>query len=90
MDENPYIDEKLNNKTFVRKFKHDVLNEELVWHRDVNNRIVEVLEGEDWEYQSDNMLPKKLIKGDKVFIPAKTYHRLKRGTTDLKVKIEEF
>ena len=90
MGDKPYIDEKLNNWTFLRTFKHDVLSEELVWHRDEKGRYIEVLEGKGWEIQFDNGLPKKLKKGDHLFIPAKTFHRIKRGTTDLKLKIEEF
>ncbi len=86
----PYIDEKLNTWIFVRTFKRDVLTEELVWHRDRRGRYIEVLEGTDWELQFDNRLPKKLYKGDRIFIPARTFHRIKRGTTDLKLKIEEF
>lgn len=86
----PYTDEKLNTWTFVRTFKHDVLVEELAWHRDERGRYIEVLEGIGWEVQFDDRLPRKLIKGDHFFIPAKTFHRIKRGTTDLKIKIEEF
>ena len=86
----PYLDEKLNNWTFLRTFKHDVLSEELVWHRDEKGRYIEVLEGSGWEIQFDNGLPKRLHKGDHLFIPTKTFHRIKRGTTDLKLKIEEF
>jgi len=86
----PYTDEKLNNWSFVRTFKHDVLTEELAWHRDEKGRYVEVLEGSGWEIQLDNKLPKRLHKGDKLHIPAKTFHRIKRGTTDLVLKIEEF
>ena len=90
MSDKPYIDEKLNNWTFMRTFKHDVLSEELVWHRDEKGRYIEVLEGNGWEIQFDNALPKRLYKGDKFFISKKTYHRIKRGTTDLVLKIEEF
>ena len=85
-----YIDEKLNTCSFVRIFKCDILNEELVWHRDKKDRFIEVLEGIGWEFQFENKLPKELYKGDRLFIPARTFHRIKRGTTDLKLKIEEF
>jgi len=89
MNREPYIDEKLNNSSFSRTFKHDVLSEELVWHRDRKDRFIEVLEGTGWEIQFDNNLPKVLNKGDQFFIPSEFYHRIKRGTTDLKLKIEE-
>jgi quercetin dioxygenase-like cupin family protein len=86
----PYIDEKLNTWSFIRTFKHDVLTEELAWHRDECGRYITVLEGEGWEFQFDERLPKRLHIGDRFFIPAKTFHRIKRGKTDLKIKIEEF
>jgi quercetin dioxygenase-like cupin family protein len=76
MVDKPYIDEKLNNWIFVRTFE--------------NGRFIEVLEGSGWEFQFDDRLPRKLHKGDRFFIPAKTFHRIKRGNTDLKIKIEEF
>ena len=85
-----YKDEKLNNGVFLRSFSKDTLTEELVWHRDKLDRRVEVLEGKDWEIQVENGLPRRLEKGDTVWIPALTYHRIKRGTTDLVLRIEEF
>ena len=85
----PYEDQELNNWSFIRIFKHDVLNEELVWHRDKNGRFIEILEGDGWEIQFEDKLPNKLQKGDGFFIPAKTYHRIKRGNTDLKIRVEE-
>lgn len=85
-----YTDEKLNNKTFFRTFSKDVLNEELVWHRDKNNRIVTVLEGEGWEIQFEDDLPEPLIIGKEYVIPSYTFHRIKRGTTDLKLQISEY
>ena len=86
----PYTDEKLNTWSFIRTFKNDVLTEELAWHRDENGRYITILEGEGWEIQVDDRLPKRLHKGDRFFIPAKTFHRIKRGKSDLKIKIEEF
>ena len=85
----PYVDEKLNNREILRTFHKDVLSEDLVWHRDRNNRIVEVLEGEGWEIQLEDKLPELLEKGREYVIPAYTFHRIKRGTTDLKLRIEE-
>ena len=90
MVDKPYIDEKLNNYEFLRTFKCGVITDELVWHRDEKGRYITVMEGSGWEMQFENGLPKKLYKGDRFFIPAKTFHRIKRGNTDLKIKIEEF
>jgi hypothetical protein len=86
---NPYEQKNLNNGVLLRTFSKDVLSEELVWHRDHNDRIVEVLEGENWEIQFENKLPQSLKIGEEYVIPAYTYHRIKRGTTDLIVRIQE-
>ena len=86
---NPYEQKNLNNEVLLRTFSKDVLSEELVWHRDHNDRIVEVLEGENWEIQFENKLPQSLKIGEEYVIPAYTYHRIKRGTTDLIVRIQE-
>jgi hypothetical protein len=88
-DIKPYVDQKIDSRSFIRKFNKEILSEEFKWHRDEKDRIVEILEGIDWEIQIDNELPKKIVKGECYFIPAKTYHRIKRGTTNLIVRIEE-
>ena len=89
VNEKPYNQKNLNNGVFLRTFSKDILSEELVWHRDHYDRIVEVLEGDNWEIQFENQLPQTLNVGEEYVIPAYTYHRIKRGTTDLKVKIKE-
>jgi hypothetical protein len=71
----------------IRTFKKDVDTEELVWHRDREDRLVEVLEGDGWELQLDNELPKKMKPGDTFIIPEGVYHRVKRGNDDLKIAI---
>jgi quercetin dioxygenase-like cupin family protein len=87
--EHPYEQTLVDDNTFIRVFSKDVLVEELVWHRDHFDRRIEILEGKDWEIQVENGLPKELNVGDVIWIPAETYHRIKRGSTDLKVRIEE-
>lgn len=85
----PYTQEKLNNTTFIRTFDKDVLSEELVWHRDRENRAVEVIQGEGWELQLEDRFPVELEVGKTYLIPAYTFHRVKRGTSNLVLKIEE-
>lgn len=89
VEKQPYSQKNLNNGVFLRTFSKDVLSEELIWHRDKNDRIVEVLNGENWEIQFENQLPQSLRSGREYVIPAYTYHRIKRGTTDLTVRILE-
>ena len=73
----------------IRTFSKDVDPMELVWHQDKEDREIEVLEGEGWMFQRDNELPLELKKGDNIFIKELEIHRILKGTTDLKIKINE-
>ena len=84
-----YTQEYISHNKFKRVFSSDVPEEELVWHRDRDNRIVEVIEDSDWYFQMDNELPIPLKKGVKLEIPKETFHRVIKGTGNLKILIEE-
>lgn len=88
MENLPYQQQIIDNKK-LRIFSPDVDSEELKWHRDRENRLVEILEGENWYLQMDDELPKKLIVGEKYYIPIGVYHRVIKGDTELKVMITE-
>ena len=68
-------------------FSKDVDSMELVWHQDKEDREIEVLEGKGWKVQLDNKLPLELVKGDRIFINEGDVHRIHKGTTDSKIKI---
>lgn len=84
---NPYSERRKDN-LIVRTFSQDIDEEELVWHRDREDREVTVLEETDWQFQFDNELPQVLK--NTIFIPKNTYHRLIKGTGELNVHITEF
>ena len=84
---NPYSERRKDN-LIVRTFSQDIGEEELVWHRDREDREVTVLEKTDWQFQFDNEIPQVLK--DVIFIPKNTYHRLIKGTGELNVHIIEF
>lgn len=85
---NPYTENKQDGY-IIREFDNNISNEELVWHRDKKNRIVEVIEGSGWRLQMDNKLPIELKEGMVIEIPKETYHRIGRGNTKLVIKIKE-
>lgn len=85
-----YTQEYISHNKFKRVFSSDISESELVWHRDKENRIVEVLEDSEWLFQMDNELPIPLKKGVKLEIPKETFHRVIKGTGDLKILIEEY
>lgn len=83
---NPY-QENIKGNISERVFSSSVDKSELVWHRDKEDRIVEVIGNTDWLFQMDNQLPIRL-EGE-IFIPKNTFHRIIKGTGDLKVKVQK-
>lgn len=81
----PYI-EILNDGFVIREFLQATPSAELVWHRDKEDRIVEALHDTDWKVQLDNDIP-RILEQKQLFIPKGVYHRLIKGTGDLKVKV---
>lgn len=72
----------------IRIFSSDVDGEELVWHRDREDRKITVLEGEGWQFQFNGSLPFELTEGRKFNIPEGMYHRVIKGKTDLVLKVK--
>ena len=85
-EELPY-DEEINESHRVRVFSESVDDEDLKWHRDREDRLIEVIDGSDWEIQFDNELPKKLTTGTQIVIPEGVYHRVIKGSSELKIKV---
>ena len=86
----PYIDETISETEWIRTFDPDVTeSEEYVWHRDHNDRIVTVIEGEGWKFQFDNELPYIINKGDIIQIPKMVYHRIIPSISKLRIRINE-
>lgn len=71
----------------IRVFKESVDSDELVWHRDREDRIVSCDHPTDWRFQMDDSLPVEL--SEPVFVPKGKYHRLIKGTGDLTIKVKK-
>jgi len=79
----PYLEEK-----DTRIFLQGVSDFELVWHRDKEDRLIKALHTTDWQFQLDNETPQVLSEKE-LFIPKETYHRLIKGTGDLKLRVKK-
>lgn len=79
----------ISEQSFIREFSLNVSNEELVWHMDQHDRTIRVIDGKDWYIQFDNFMPEKLTKDEEIYVPKNTYHRVIKGTTNLKIHITE-
>ena len=83
----PFKEKLIGGKTFLRGFKENVDDSELIWHLDREDRVVIPLKSSGWKLQMDNELPKPLVEGREYFIPKMTYHRVIKGTGDLEIKL---
>lgn len=81
----PYT-ESITKDYTIREFSSNTSTFEFVWHRDKEDRVVQAMHDTDWKFQLDNETP-QVLSENKLFIPKETYHRLIKGTGNLKVKI---
>ena len=84
-----YQDYAFDGNRFMRYFSEGVESDEMVWHRDHKDRMVEVVGGEGWKFQYDNQMPQNIGVGDILEIKAMEFHRLIKGKTELILRITE-
>lgn len=85
----PFAEERLGNRR-IRTFTADIDPEELVWHRDDEDRTVHVLQCDGWYFQRDGELPTPMKVGDTIKIRRHEWHRvIMRSPTQLVVEIVE-
>lgn len=81
----PYVDLEVTNEYIIREFNKNIDPTELLWHRDDEDRTIEIMGNTDWQIQLDNCLPTSL--NQPIFIPRHTWHRAIKGTGTLRLKI---
>jgi hypothetical protein len=83
----PYNDIEVTDKYIIREFNENIDPIELMWHRDDENRTVEIIGETDWKLQLENELPTSI--NHPIFIPKHEWHRVIKGTGTLKLKIHK-
>lgn len=83
----PYTDIEVTNDYIIREFSQNIDPVELLWHRDDENRTIEIIGNTNWLVQLENQLPTSMNKP--IFIPKHTWHRAIKGTGSLKIKIHK-
>ena len=74
-----------------RSFDKNLGREELVWHRDKEDREICVIEGEGWYLQFDNELPNLMQKNVSYKIPSETWHRIiNTNETKLLINVRKY
>jgi hypothetical protein len=82
------FDEVNEGTNKVRVFSEQTNSDEFKWHRDREDRLITIIEGNGWGIQIDNELPKQLEVGKQYIIPEGVYHRVIKGDGNLKVSIQ--
>lgn len=85
----PFLEQQVNKNIYLRKFLNETEDEEYIWHRDQEDRIIEVLSSDGWKFQQENELPILLEEGITIYIPKLSWHRVIKGKGDLVVKVNK-
>lgn len=81
----PYTDIEITDEYIIREFDENIDPVELLWHRDDENRTIEIIGNTDWQLQLEDQLPTSL--NEPIFIPKHVWHRAIKGTGKLRLKI---
>ena len=75
----------------IREFSKDTNNEDLNWHRDKENRHVQVISGKEWYMQFENKLPFLMQEGFSFVINKNTWHRIiNKNSSNLTLRIRKY
>ena len=85
----PFEEQQVSTNKFIREFSTDVDEIELIWHRDREDRVVSVIEGNGWKFQFDEELPFEMIDGIKITISKGDLHRVIKGKGPLKIEVHK-
>ena len=83
----PHTDIEITDEYIIREFGGDIDPIELMWHRDDEDRTIEIVGDTDWKVQLDNCLPSSLQ--ERIFISRHEWHRVIKGDDNLKLKIHK-
>ena len=74
-----------------RNFMSTLIEEELNWHMDAEDREVFVVEGAGWYLQIENELPQLMQKESIFKIPKETWHRIiNKNETNLIINVRKY
>jgi len=82
----PYKEDVDGNLVY-RTFSNNINENELVWHRDKEDRIIFPLHETDWKFQFDDELPIEITPDNPIFIESERFHRLIKGSDELELEI---
>lgn len=88
--EKPYRDIETGPDYVIREFDQNIDPIELLWHRDDEDRMIEVVDcGKGWGFQFDDGLPFDLEPNTSIFILRHNWHRVIKGEGRLLLRINK-
>ena len=84
----PFTQEDYSTDTVLRHFDKSAPDHLYKWHADDEDRFVESLNENDWQFQFDNELPQSIEPGKIIHIHKGLIHRLIKGTSELSISIK--
>ena len=84
----PFTEEVYSSDTIIRHFDPTASNHLYKWHADDEDRWIESLNENDWQFQFDNELPQSLEPMKIIQIPKGVIHRLIKGTSELSISVK--
>tara|TARA_R110000850_G_scaffold29907_1_gene82523 strand:+ start:51 stop:389 length:339 start_codon:yes stop_codon:yes gene_type:complete len=84
----PFTEEVYSHDTTLRHFNKTAPDHLYKWHADNEDRFIESLNENDWQFQFDNELPQSIEPGKIIHIPNGLIHRLIKGTSELSISIK--
>ena len=83
----PFSEYHISDNIWIRRFCADTSSDELVWHKDHEDRLIRVLYGTGWSIQLEDNLPIILSESEWFYIPKMEWHRVIKGKTDLIIQL---
>ena len=83
----PFKEENIENNLYHRVFSETTDDIEFIWHRDREDRIIEIIENDNWQLQYDNSVPEIMIGA--YYIPKGEFHRIIKGNNDLHILLKK-
>ena len=84
----PFTEEQYSTDTVLRHFDQTAPDHLYKWHADEEDRFVESINENDWQFQFDNELPQSIEPGKIIHIPKGLIHRLIKGKSELSISIK--
>ena len=85
----PFKETQISENVYRRTFSPETAEDELIWHRDAEDRKIYVVESAGWKFQHDDALPVSLKPGDVISVEKKQWHRVIKGVGPLVVEIHK-